>query len=158
MASFGPLFEVPIEEIKAVYYILSVLRVSRAVLPHMANRKSGPIINISSVVGEIPTPWAGVYASSKAAVHSISEAAAAVYASSAAECTTAHTTVFAAAGTLEPPLHTSSPPPGPIVATAFINPCTQALRQHVLPHTTVFAAAGTPEPPPPYMWKLLTAP
>ncbi|KAF7364509.1 NAD-P-binding protein [Mycena venus] len=75
MASFGPILEVPIEDIRAVYdtNILSVLRVSRAVLPHMASRNSGLIINISSIVGEIPTPWAGVYASSKAAVHSISE-------------------------------------------------------------------------------------
>lgn len=32
--------------------------------------RSGLVINIGSVVGVIPTPWAGVYASSKAALHS----------------------------------------------------------------------------------------
>ncbi|KAJ6575620.1 NAD-P-binding protein [Mycena vulgaris] len=75
MACFGPILEVPFEQIKTVYdtNILSVLRVSRAVLPHMAHRKSGLVVNISSIVGEIPTPWAGVYASSKAAVNSITE-------------------------------------------------------------------------------------
>ncbi|KAJ7193961.1 NAD-P-binding protein [Mycena pura] len=75
MACFGPLLEVPVSQIQEVYdaNILSIIRASRAVLPHMAERKSGTIVNISSVVGEIPTPWAGVYASSKAAAHSISE-------------------------------------------------------------------------------------
>ncbi|KAJ7511704.1 NAD-P-binding protein [Mycena galericulata] len=75
MACFGPILEVPLKQIKEVYdtNIGSILRVSRAVLPHMAKRKSGLIINISSIVGEIPTPWCGVYASSKAAVKSITE-------------------------------------------------------------------------------------
>ncbi|KAJ7659299.1 NAD-P-binding protein [Mycena polygramma] len=75
LACFGPLMEIPLEQIKEVYdaNILSVLRVSRAVVPHMAARKSGLIINISSIAGEIATPWSGVYASSKAAVNSISE-------------------------------------------------------------------------------------
>ncbi|KAJ7161201.1 NAD-P-binding protein [Mycena filopes] len=68
-----PILEVPVEDIRNVYdtNILSIVRVSRAVLPHMAKNKSGLILNIGSVSG--PTPWCGVYASSKAAVHSISE-------------------------------------------------------------------------------------
>jgi NADP-dependent 3-hydroxy acid dehydrogenase YdfG len=51
----GPILEVPIEEIRTVYdtNILSVLRVSRAVVPHMASRKSGLIVNIGSIVGEM---------------------------------------------------------------------------------------------------------
>ncbi|KAJ6601032.1 NAD-P-binding protein [Mycena vulgaris] len=75
MACFGPILEVPLEQIKAVYdtNVMSILRVSRAVLPHMARQRSGLIVNISSIVGETPTPWSGVYASSKAAVNSITE-------------------------------------------------------------------------------------
>ncbi|KAJ7711928.1 NAD-P-binding protein [Mycena maculata] len=65
----------PVEQIREVLdaNVLSIVRVSRAVLPHMAERKSGLIVNIGSIVGEIPTPWAGVYEASKAAAHSISE-------------------------------------------------------------------------------------
>ncbi|KAF8217602.1 NAD-P-binding protein [Mycena galopus ATCC 62051] len=75
MACYGPILEVPIEEIRTIYdtNVLSILRVSRAALPHMARCKSGLIINISSIAGKIATPWAGVYCSSKAAVHSITE-------------------------------------------------------------------------------------
>ncbi|KAJ7098237.1 NAD-P-binding protein [Mycena epipterygia] len=75
ISCFGPLMETSIDYVRQVYdtNVLSVLRVSRAVFPHMAARKSGLIVNISSIAGEIPMPWAGVYASSKAAVASLSE-------------------------------------------------------------------------------------
>ncbi|KAJ7143411.1 NAD-P-binding protein [Mycena crocata] len=75
LGCFGPILEVPLEQIADVYdtNIMSIIRVSRAVVPYMAGRKSGLIMNIGSIVGEVPTPWSGVYASSKAAVHSISE-------------------------------------------------------------------------------------
>ncbi|KAK6996009.1 hypothetical protein R3P38DRAFT_3223016 [Favolaschia claudopus] len=39
----------------------------------MAKRKSGTIVNMGSVVGEIPTPWTGIYDSSKAAVRSLTD-------------------------------------------------------------------------------------
>ncbi|CAL1694560.1 unnamed protein product [Somion occarium] len=51
----------------------SVLRLAKAVAPHMAQRKSGTIVNIGSVVGEIPTPWNGMYSATKAATHMISD-------------------------------------------------------------------------------------
>ncbi|KAK4058711.1 NADPH-dependent 1-acyl dihydroxyacetone phosphate reductase [Microbotryomycetes sp. JL221] len=54
--------------------VFGVARVTQAVVPHMVKRKSGLVINIGSIVGNIATPWAGVYASSKAALHSWSEA------------------------------------------------------------------------------------
>ncbi|CCM04074.1 uncharacterized protein FIBRA_06233 [Fibroporia radiculosa] len=37
----------------------------------MAARRSGTIVNIGSVVGEITTPWGGVYAATKAAEQAI---------------------------------------------------------------------------------------
>lgn len=65
---------------------------SQLVVPHMAAKRTGLIINIGSVVGSslhsiimsesnslsragiIPTPWTSVYSSSKAALHSWSDA------------------------------------------------------------------------------------
>ncbi|KAJ7244450.1 NAD-P-binding protein [Mycena rebaudengoi] len=75
MARFGPILEIPMQEISNVFEnnVLSMLRVSRAVVAYMSERKSGLTVNICSVMGEIPTHWAGVYASSKAALHSASE-------------------------------------------------------------------------------------
>lgn len=48
-------------------------RLVRAVFPHMVARRSGLIVNIGSIVGEIPTPWIGWYCASKAALHSMTE-------------------------------------------------------------------------------------
>ncbi|CAK5270979.1 unnamed protein product [Mycena citricolor] len=75
MACFGPILEVPLKQISEVYdaNIMSIIRVTRATARHMAERKSGLVVNISSIVSEIPTPWCGVYASSKSAAHAISE-------------------------------------------------------------------------------------
>ncbi|KWU46359.1 oxidoreductase [Rhodotorula sp. JG-1b] len=49
------------------------LRMSKLVVPHMAQQRSGLIVNIGSIVGNIPTPWTGIYSASKAALHSASE-------------------------------------------------------------------------------------
>lgn len=73
--SAGPMIEVPTEQVRRAFEtnVISVLRMSRLVFPHMAQRRSGTLINIGSVVGLIPTPWNGIYAATKAAIHSISE-------------------------------------------------------------------------------------
>ena len=39
----------------------------------MAARRSGLIVNIGSIMGEIPTPWNAFYCAAKAAVHSMTE-------------------------------------------------------------------------------------
>ncbi|KAI0684751.1 oxidoreductase [Cytidiella melzeri] len=51
----------------------AVVRMFQLVFPHMAARKSGLIVNVGSVVGNTPTPWNGVYSSSKAALHRVTE-------------------------------------------------------------------------------------
>ncbi|PPQ80900.1 hypothetical protein CVT24_013162 [Panaeolus cyanescens] len=71
----GPIVEQPLDHVKQVFETntFSILRVCQAVVPIMAQRRSGTIVNVGSIVGEVSTPWNGVYCSSKAAVHSISE-------------------------------------------------------------------------------------
>ncbi|PCH34060.1 oxidoreductase [Wolfiporia cocos MD-104 SS10] len=75
VACTGPLAEMPMDRLIGTYdaNVFSVLRMVRAVFPHMATRKKGTIVNIGSIGGEIATPWSGVYASTKASVKSISE-------------------------------------------------------------------------------------
>ena len=48
-------------------------RVINAALPHLRKKKSGLIINISSVVGALPMAFAGAYSGSKAALEVISD-------------------------------------------------------------------------------------
>ncbi|XP_059639657.1 short-chain dehydrogenase ptmH-like [Cornus florida] len=74
IGSPGPLAELSLDEIRKAYEInvLGQLRMVQQVVPHMASRRSGTIVNIGSVVGKVPTPWAGSYCTTKAAVHAIS--------------------------------------------------------------------------------------
>ena len=53
--------------------VFGVLRMTKAVLPHMRSRRSGRIVNISSIVGLIPMPYMAVYAASKHAIEGYSE-------------------------------------------------------------------------------------
>ena len=53
--------------------VLGMVAMSQAVFPHMAEQKQGRLINIGSVAGLLPTPFAGGYCASKSAVHMISE-------------------------------------------------------------------------------------
>ncbi|KAI0275314.1 hypothetical protein BC834DRAFT_43561 [Gloeopeniophorella convolvens] len=73
---YGPTLEIPLEQVQATFdlNVFSVLRVNRAVFPHMAARKQGMFITIGSVTGHAPLPWGGIYAATKSAVHAITNA------------------------------------------------------------------------------------
>lgn len=52
--------------------LFAPMRLTQLVVPHMAERRSGLIINIGSVVGVVPTPWAGGLTSLEIGVPSMS--------------------------------------------------------------------------------------
>lgn len=72
----GALEEPTEAEIDQVFQtnVFGLLRVTRAVLPHMRRQKSGHILNLSSIGGLIATPGLGFYNATKFAVEGLSEA------------------------------------------------------------------------------------
>ncbi len=66
----------PFEDIEAQIRVnlLGVVLTTRAVLPHMIERRRGHIINMSSVAGWVALPTYSVYAASKFAVRGFTEA------------------------------------------------------------------------------------
>ena len=54
--------------------VFGVINVTQAILPQMRERKSGHVLNVSSVVGLVSPPGMSAYASSKFALEGISEA------------------------------------------------------------------------------------
>jgi NAD(P)-dependent dehydrogenase (short-subunit alcohol dehydrogenase family) len=53
--------------------VFGLMRMTKAVLPHMRAQGRGRVINISSVFGFVPSPFMAVYAASKHAVEGYSE-------------------------------------------------------------------------------------
>ncbi|MBD1848502.1 oxidoreductase [Leptolyngbya sp. FACHB-711] len=72
----GGVEETSAEEVERVYRtnVFGLLNMTRAVLPSMRQRRSGHIINLSSIGGYRSTPGWGVYSSTKFAVEGITEA------------------------------------------------------------------------------------
>ncbi|GAB6269020.1 hypothetical protein DS62_02365 [Smithella sp. SC_K08D17] len=71
----GPLVELEISELRRQFEtnVIGLNALTRAAVPHMIKRKSGKIVNISSVSGVLPTPFAGAYCSTKAALTALSD-------------------------------------------------------------------------------------
>ena len=71
----GAVEETSIGQAQALFdtNVLGVLRMIQAVLPGMRRQGAGRIVNISSILGFIPAPFMGVYASTKHAIEGLSE-------------------------------------------------------------------------------------
>ena len=72
----GPIEEASDADILAQFdtNVLGLVRVTRAVLPAMRERRAGVIVNVSSIAGLVARPFGGFYSASKHAVEAISEA------------------------------------------------------------------------------------
>ena len=73
---WGPIESLSMAEVKALFEtnFFAVLRLIKAVVPDMVRRRTGTIINVSSVLGRLATPFTGAYAASKFALEGMSEA------------------------------------------------------------------------------------
>jgi NAD(P)-dependent dehydrogenase (short-subunit alcohol dehydrogenase family) len=67
--------ESSIEQAKAIFEtnFFGIVRMTRAVAPHMRKQGGGRIINISSVLGFLPMPYGALYAATKHAIEGYSE-------------------------------------------------------------------------------------
>lgn len=72
----GALEEVPDEQTQQIFNVnvFGVLRMIRAVAPHMRGQGTGRIINISSIAGKLVTPVNGIYSATKFALEALNDA------------------------------------------------------------------------------------
>ena len=73
---FGAVHLVSDDEVQRQFdtNVTGVIRMARAVVPHMLERGSGAIVNVGSVAGLVGAPYSGIYAASKHAVEALTEA------------------------------------------------------------------------------------
>lgn len=73
--AMGPLLDLPPGEWQKQFdvNVFAPMALTRAALPGMIKRRRGTIVNISSVSGVMPTPFAGAYCASKAALNAASD-------------------------------------------------------------------------------------
>jgi NAD(P)-dependent dehydrogenase (short-subunit alcohol dehydrogenase family) len=75
-AKYAPLEDVPLRDLHEQFdvNVYGPHRLIRAVLPHMRERESGTIVNVSSVAGRVSHPMGGAYCGSKFAIEAMSDA------------------------------------------------------------------------------------
>jgi NADP-dependent 3-hydroxy acid dehydrogenase YdfG len=73
----GTIEELPDEALRSMFEVnfFGVMRMLRAVVPHMREQRSGIIVNIGSIAGRFSLPTNGCYSATKFALEAISDAA-----------------------------------------------------------------------------------
>jgi len=72
---YGPIEEVPLELVKSEFEtnVFGVIRLIQAVVPAMRERRSGLVINVSSLAGKLVVPFQVHYGASKHAIEALTE-------------------------------------------------------------------------------------
>src|SRR5882724_4325109 len=75
IASVGVTEAFTAEQAKVIFdtNVIGLLRVTRAVLPSMRQKRDGLIINIGSILGRVTFPFLGIYGASKMAVEALTD-------------------------------------------------------------------------------------
>ena len=75
-STHGPIEKVPLEEVRRMFEtnFFGAVRMIQAIAPKLRARKSGVIVNVSSMAGRVAAPLMGFYAASKFALEGLSEA------------------------------------------------------------------------------------
>ena len=76
IGAVGPTEEFDDDEFTRVFdtNVFGILRVTRAVVPHMRAQQSGRIIHVGSLAGIVASPFRGIYSATKAAVEALTDA------------------------------------------------------------------------------------
>ncbi|MEX2247310.1 MAG: SDR family oxidoreductase [Dehalococcoidia bacterium] len=76
ISTTGPVEDFDDDEVERIFEtnVFGLIRTTRAVLPGMRAQGGGTIINVSSLGGQVSTPYLGVYCASKHAVEALSDA------------------------------------------------------------------------------------
>jgi short-subunit dehydrogenase len=72
---YQPSWEAPLEEARSLMEInfFAPLALTQLVVPHMRERRSGLIVNVSSIGGKVVLPWLTLYSASKFALGALTE-------------------------------------------------------------------------------------
>jgi len=75
-STHGPVEKVPLQEVRRMFEtnFFGAARMIQAIAPKLRARKSGVIVNVSSMAGRVAAPLMGFYAASKFALEGLSEA------------------------------------------------------------------------------------
>jgi short-subunit dehydrogenase len=75
MGLYSPAWEAPLEDSRRLFELnlFAPLAMVQLVVPHMLARRSGTLVNVSSVAGKIPLPWLTLYSMSKYALGALTD-------------------------------------------------------------------------------------